>query len=191
MHVPRKKVVKLNVIKCQFNTEIQKGKSKESTPTTSGDQNKTNYKVERWGMRHACTQRENLEKVKRLYNLWTCVCASGGENNWTGGGDVRGRSSHFVSLYVFLVCEAVSTSPEAGGMCVCGGWGVCVCVLSASQTWEIITLSSLSKSSSSSSSRSSTACWQMQWNEKNKEKEALKTLDKYQINTISMAKEGH
>lgn len=54
---------------------------------------------------------ETFQKVKRLYNRCTCVCAS--------GGDGRGRRSHFVRLFVFPVYEAVSTPPEAVCVSLC------------------------------------------------------------------------
>lgn len=73
------------------------------------------------------------------------------------------RWSHFVRLFVFPVCEAVSTPPEASACAlVCmRAYDKYVFLCDCTLTQDIITLSSLSKSSSSSSSRSSTACWQM------------------------------
>lgn len=151
---------------CKVSTLLYEGKFRDNAPKrVKKIKNKAKPRAEK--VRNVlCThlKRKLLKRLKRLYNLWTCVCASGSENIWTGGRDGRGRWSHFVSLFVFPVCEAVSTPPEA--VCV----RVCVCV-NASLTRDIITLSSLSKSSSSSSSRSSTASWQLQQSKEKNEKE--------------------
>lgn len=62
---------------------------------------------------------ETFQKVKRLYNLCTCVCASGGDNNRrgeeTGGGD--GVISFVCLCFRFMKqCQA---PPEAVCVSVC------------------------------------------------------------------------
>lgn len=142
----------------KFDIVLYKVKNKDRVPKCSKrpKRSKPGWK-EKGGM---CSvyipTEESFQKVKRLYNLCTCVCAPGAEHNWTWE-EMGGEDGVISSVCLcFRRGERWQPLPRL--------WmhvrtHACVLYVSASLTRDIITLSSLSKSSSSSSSRSSTACW--------------------------------